>query len=614
MSSIQQQIVDLIKQNQKILIMPSSPPDGDSIGSALALYLALKKLNKEVTVVCPESVPDTYHFLPATHVIGDRVVASKDFIITIDSQKIKIENIKTINEDDKVNIIITPVSGRMTEGDVHFNYGPERYDLIITVDTGGLEQLGHLYTDHVDMFHQIPVINIDHHASNEHFGKINYVDIMAPATTELLIGVLENIEKDTGIKVIDEDIATLLLAGIITDTGSFQNANTSPRAFDSSARLVSYGARQQEIIQHIFKTKQLSMLKLWGRILTKMQIDEKYNIVWSVLTRKDFQDTGSDESETGGIIDELLTNAPGAEIICLLKERKDGMVSASIRTTTASIDASAFAEKFGGGGHVQAAGFRVQTDSAEKIEKQILQVFREYQAERLGKPQEEEQSLISPPIKKVDAPVKKIEPPAPRPIAAPVPAPRVAPVAPAVKPSEPPRPIAPPTPPVPPAPPRPIAPPQAPSMSPPPMPVQPQPPRPPMPPQMPGMVPGAPGVPQRPVMPVMPPPMPVPPPTPRPLPPQMPPRPPMPPQAPMQTPAAPVAPVPPAPRPVMPPPMPVPPPTPRPPMPPASGFQLNPTFQEPPKDKIVNPAGSSTPPQPPAFPQVPGYNFENGKK
>lgn len=393
--SLQQQIIDLIKASQKILIMPSSPPDGDSIGSALALTIALKKLGKEVTVVCPESVPDTYHFLPSTSIIGDHVVASKDFVITIDTQNIKIANIKQIDENQKVNLIITPVNGRLTQDQISFNYGPERYDLIITVDTGGVEQLGHLYSDHVEMFHQIPVINIDHHFSNEHFGRINFVDVMAPSTTELLIGLLELMEKDSGIKLIDEDIATLLLAGIITDTGSFQNANTSPRAFDGSAKLVQYGARQQEIIQHIFKTKQLSMLKLWGRILTKMQTDEKYNIVWSVLTRKDFYDTAADDSETGGIIDELLTNAPGSEIVFLLKERKDGTITCSIRSTTSAIDSSALAEKFGGGGHVQAAGFRMKGISVEKLEQDILREFRAYQAYRLGKPQEHSDTLKS---------------------------------------------------------------------------------------------------------------------------------------------------------------------------------------------------------------------------
>ena len=93
------------------------------------------------------------------------------------------------------------------------------------------------------------------------------------------------------INLIDEDIATLLLTGIITDTGSFQNANTTPKSFAVAAQLISYGARQQEIIQHIYKTKQLSQLKLWGRILSKIQTDDSHKIVWSVVTQQDFRDT-----------------------------------------------------------------------------------------------------------------------------------------------------------------------------------------------------------------------------------------------------------------------------------------------------------------------------------
>lgn len=412
--------------NQKILIMASSPADGDCIGSSLSLYLALKKLDKEVTVVCPDPIPDLYHFLPTTHIIGNRVVASKDFVITINTNKVQTADVKSIVENGKINIIIMPENGRLTEEDVSFNYGPDRYDLIITVDTGGLEQLGQLYAGNIEMFHQIPVINIDHHISNDHFGKVNLVDVMASATTELLIPVIALLEKVSGKPLWDEDIATLLLTGIITDTGSFQNANTTPRAFDASAQLISFGARQQEIIQHIFKTKQLTTLKLWGRILSKMQTDEKFHVVWSALTQKDFADTGAAENETGGIIDELLSNAPGAEIICLLKEKKDGLISGSIRTTNPSIDAAALAETFGGGGHTRAAGFKVTGLSLEKVEQQALKTFREYQSKRLGVPLDGEQEVSVSATPKRSEGAEPVPAPTPKPvIPAPVPQPKL---------------------------------------------------------------------------------------------------------------------------------------------------------------------------------------------
>ena len=364
--------------------MPSSPPDGDSLGSALAFYLILKKLDKEATVVAMDPIPEVYKFLPSIGVIGEKVAASKDFIIVVDCSKTKITNIKSFIEDDKANIIISPKGGRFSSKNISFNYGPEKYDLVITVDTAAVEQLGYLYEDNIDMFNELPVINIDHHISNEQFGRINYVDYMSSSTTEILIPIIEELEKQTNKVLLDDDIATLLLTGIITDTGSFQNANTTPKSFDWAAYLVSKGGRQQEIIQKIYKTKPLSTLKLWGRVLSKIQIDEKYKFVWSAVTQKDFKDTGSDEEGIGEIIDDLLSNAPGAEVVLLLKEKSGGVISGSIRTTNPSIDANEVAALFGGGGHTRAAGFKIKSTDFEKVYAYVIEKIKEYQMNRLN--------------------------------------------------------------------------------------------------------------------------------------------------------------------------------------------------------------------------------------
>ncbi len=381
--AIQKQIIDLIGRSQKILILASSPPDGDSLGSAVALYMAFQKLGKDSTVICSDLVPDVLQFLPNMKVIGSKGATSNDFIITLDCSAIKVDSIKSAIEDNKVNIIITPKNGRFTSDQVSFNKGKTDYDLIITVDCAELNQLKGFYENNIELFHEVPVINIDHHISNTHFGKINYVDIMASSTTELLLPMLEEMSREAQIQLIDEDIATLLLTGIITDTGSFQNANTTPRSFARSAQLIGYGARQQEIIQHIYKTKQLSQLKLWGRVLTKIQVDEKYRIVWSVVSQQDFKDTESKEDETGDIIDELMTNAPGAEVVVLIKEKSDNTISTSIRTTSPIVDASKIAESFGGGGHTQAAGFRMKDVNLRDAEYKIINYIRDLQASRL---------------------------------------------------------------------------------------------------------------------------------------------------------------------------------------------------------------------------------------
>lgn len=383
-STTEQQVIELIRRSEKILILPSSPPDGDSIGSAIALYLVLQKIGKQATVVCSDSVPEIFQFLPGINNIGSKLVASNDFIISLNCPANEIAQVKSVVEDNKINIIITKKDGQVSEADIGFNRGSLSYDLIITVDCGELGQLRSIYDNNPQMFHEVPVVNIDHHISNNHFGKINLVDIMAASTTELLLPLFKRLEKEFSQKLIDEDIATLLLTGIITDTGSFQNANTTPRSFERASELIAYGARQQEIIQFVYKTKQLSQLKLWGRVLSKIQTDDTHRIVWSVVSQQDFLDTDSNEDETGDIIDELMTNAPGAEIVLLIKEKKDKTVSVSVRTTSPNIDGSRIAEQFGGGGHTQAAGFRLHDTDLAEAEYKVINAAKEFQKARLN--------------------------------------------------------------------------------------------------------------------------------------------------------------------------------------------------------------------------------------
>ena len=382
---MQKQIIDLLKRNEKILILPSSPADGDCLGSAISMYLILKKLGKSPTVVCEDTIPDLLKFLPNIQIVGSKVLSSKDLVINIDCSMAQIDTIKTKKVGDLTQLIITPKGeGHFTHRDIQLNKGEIDFDLLITVDTAELSQLGSFYEEHISIFQELPSINIDHHVSNTHFGKINYVDIMASSTTELLLPLYEEMEKVKKISLIDEDIATLLLTGIITDTGSFQNANTTPRAFAKAAELVAYGARQQEIIQHIYKTKQLSQLKLWGRVLSKIQTDQSHRIVWSTVSQQDLKDTESKIEQTGDIIDELMTNAPGAEVILLIKEKEDNVVSVSVRTTSAAVDGAAIAENFGGGGHTQAAGFKLTNTELRDAEYLVIEYVRKMQAERLG--------------------------------------------------------------------------------------------------------------------------------------------------------------------------------------------------------------------------------------
>lgn len=438
LTQTQQDIIALVKRSKQILILPSAPIDGDSLGSALSLYLVLKKLGKKVTVVAEDAVPASYSFLPEIGSIHRELHFMRDLIVTIDCREdAQAAKVRHEIQGNKINIILTPNSNPLTKDHVSFSEGPIPYDCIICVDAGGVEQFGKLYESSTELFSMAPVINIDHHASNTGFGRINLVDIMAPSTTTILLPLIEALgapdaTTETQQILMDADIATLLLAGLITDTGSFQNANTTPDAFAIAAKLIEYGARQQEIIRHIYKTKKLSTLRLWGRTLSKIQYDEKHKMVWSVLTAKDFADIGSTPDETEGVIDELMSNAPGAEIVFLIKEKGPTEVSGSIRTLSPTIDGSKIAELLGGGGHVQAAGFKLHDKNIEEGSTYIVDTIRTFQKQRLGFVEAAAAPTVVMPVTPVATAPVAAPAPTPAPIlAAPVAAP-AAPVAPVV--------------------------------------------------------------------------------------------------------------------------------------------------------------------------------------
>jgi len=382
--SLYDQIINLTEKSQKILLLTHAKADCDGLGAALSMYLVLKEMGKEVTVVTNDPAKENQYFLPAIDILQNSLAGSSDFVISLDTSKIPIGKIKYNTEDNHLNIIITPKDGHFSEQDVTFDHGKNQYDLIIVMDTGNFEHLGPIYDANVEMFYETPVINIDHHSSNTDFGQVNLVNVTASSTTEVLYEFLVYWEKNLNQKLITEDIATLLLAGIITDTGSFQHANTSPRAMETASKLLDLGARQQEIIKNIYKTKKLSTLKLWGIVLSKIQVDPVYRMVWSAISQEDLQEADAAPEETEGIIDDLLTNAPGAEIIFLIKHNPD-CVSVSMRSTGNQIDVGKLSAEMGGGGHARAAGFKVRDGRPfDQIVSEVVAKVRKFQAERLN--------------------------------------------------------------------------------------------------------------------------------------------------------------------------------------------------------------------------------------
>ena len=334
------------------------------MGSLLALGRSLIAIGKTVTMACNGEVHTLFSFLPHLDEVKNTLDGGRDFIITIDTAQSSEGELKLGYKHDKtthkLSIVVTPSIGLIRKENLSFSTNMPRFDCIITLDVPDIERLGTLYDDHTQLFFETPVINIDHHASNDHFGKINWVDLTATSTCEILVSLLESMSaSNNNIKLLTEDVATYLLTGIITDTGSFQNASTTPKSFTVAAQLVGAGARQQEIIKRLFKTKPLTTLRVWGTVLSNITLESNPPCVWSAVSAEELDAVDATPAELTGVIDELLKSTPDVDFALLLSERRsdtNGNSSTQYAGDVPSVDVSALTHIFGGG-YTQAAGF-----------------------------------------------------------------------------------------------------------------------------------------------------------------------------------------------------------------------------------------------------------------
>ncbi|MCX6808475.1 MAG: bifunctional oligoribonuclease/PAP phosphatase NrnA [Candidatus Berkelbacteria bacterium] len=374
--SPKQQVVEVLKSKQKILILTHKNPDGDALGSILALSASLRKLGKEVLAVCNDPAPAVYNFLPEVQSVSQNFAGHRDFVVSLDVSKVRADKIMYKLNGTKLDIIITPQGGQFGHADLSTCEGCFHFEAIVVLDSPDLERLGSPYEKNPEIFFDVPVVNIDHHPGNDQFGKINLVDITATSTAEILVSVIEALSGDS--KFINEDIATNLLTGIITDTNSFQNTNTTPKSLTVAAQLVAFGGRQQDIIKNIYKTKPLSTLRLWGRALSNLREEQSCGFVWTKLKVSDFTEIGASVTESSGVIDELLKTAAGVDFALLLTE-KNNDVHGSLRSTNRTKDVAAIAKLFGGGGHTMAAAFQIKDKKLTEVETEIISKIKNFQ-------------------------------------------------------------------------------------------------------------------------------------------------------------------------------------------------------------------------------------------
>ncbi|MBS1705393.1 MAG: bifunctional oligoribonuclease/PAP phosphatase NrnA [Armatimonadetes bacterium] len=307
----------MVEDSDSILIGTHLNPDGDALGSALALSLVLDQLGKPHEVVCNNLAPYNLEFLPCV----DRV---------------KLE--------------------------------PERtHDLGIVVDLDALHRLGRTQT-FFESCQRLAVI--DHHIPHEQPGDLRIVDTTASATCLILYRLFVALGVE-----ITPDVATLLLTGIVTDTGSFKYQNTTPDALHAAAQLLECHADLGRLSEEVYQRKPLASMRLLGRCLDRLRLDVKDQLAWSLLTAEDFSRTGGSETHTEGIVNELLS-INTVKIAALIRQPSaDKVIRASLRSRE-GYDVAEVSRLFGGGGHRNAAGCTFESGSIEEAEEQLVKALR----------------------------------------------------------------------------------------------------------------------------------------------------------------------------------------------------------------------------------------------
>ncbi len=290
----------VIAEAPSLALVCHQAPDGDALGSVLAMHHLCRRHGKPAVASWPEpfEVAPQYRFLPGLE-------------------------------------LATPPS--------RFPSHPE---VVVTFDCGALDRLGELQAAARGASE---VVVIDHHASNQHFGSVNVVDPAAAATAVLVRDLVQELGWQ-----LDRRAALCLYTGLVTDTGRFQYSNTTPEVFALAAELASFGLPIDTMGRRLFEEHRFAYLRLVGECLGRAELDSSVGLVASWVTAEDLERHGVDLSETEGLV-EVLRQTAEADVSCVLKETPDG-IRASLRSV-ADTDVAAMAKRFGGGGHSRAAGF-----------------------------------------------------------------------------------------------------------------------------------------------------------------------------------------------------------------------------------------------------------------
>lgn len=319
-----EQSINLIEQSKSIAIFISAEPTIDSITSALVCSAWLDKLGKknEIFYSGDEAIKSLDFFYGLEKFKNEINVAGK-FLIKLNVTDVKVKEFSYDIKDNFLRIYITPEAGLFKPTDIITEPSEFNYDLIIVLDSRDLNSIGKIFVNNSEFFYAVPILNIDHLAENELFGGVNLIDISACSVSEILYGLIKNKNND----FFDENITTMLLAGLISKTKSFKSEYVTPNCLRSMADLISLGANKELVIQNLYRKKSLDVLNIWGMILSNLKKQESTKGIYSSFVELlDINNKQVRSSDFIEVINELLVSVPDANVILVSYPIKDGLV------------------------------------------------------------------------------------------------------------------------------------------------------------------------------------------------------------------------------------------------------------------------------------------------
>ena len=316
-----QQGKEFLLEHDDFLIVSHVQPDGDAVSSTVMVGWLLSCLGKKFTMINEGPIPPRMHYMwGASEILNG-----------------------TVSEPSKP------------------------YPYVICVDCADYDRVGrvkHWFAEDKQ------ILNIDHHPTNNGYGRVNIIKDDAAATAEILYDLIEVMGLTW-----DKDVATAAYTGILTDTGGFRYSNTSPKIMEMASALLTYGVNGPELAELLLEQMTFPQLQVLTRALSTLQISEDGKIAWVFVTPQDMEECGAANDDLEGIVN-YPRNIQGVEVGIFFKIIADDVVKASFRSN-GKVDVAALAKDFGGGGHVRAAGARVEGPWMETVKQVVERVKKE---------------------------------------------------------------------------------------------------------------------------------------------------------------------------------------------------------------------------------------------